>query len=53
MTCETLSLEFSSQDPVRSAIVDSCIRVMDNGRESVNRKVLHSFGFSSVFDYVL
>ncbi|KAI5444426.1 hypothetical protein KIW84_012886 [Lathyrus oleraceus] len=27
------------QDPVRSAIVDSCIRVMDNGRESINRKL--------------
>jgi len=37
--CETFFLELSSQDPVRSAIVDSCIRVMDNGRESVNRKV--------------
>lgn len=53
MICGTLSVEFSLQDPVRSAIVDSCIRVMDNGRESVNRKVLHSFRFSNVFDYVL
>ncbi|CAJ1955939.1 unnamed protein product [Sphenostylis stenocarpa] len=33
----------SNQDPVRSAIVDSCIRVMDNGRESVNRKVFFIF----------
>nr|XP_029150955.1 protein ENHANCED DISEASE RESISTANCE 2 isoform X5 [Arachis hypogaea] len=31
------------QDPVRSAIVDSCIRVMDNGRESINRKVFFMF----------
>ncbi|CAL5196988.1 unnamed protein product [Lathyrus oleraceus] len=31
------------QDPVRSAIVDSCIRVMDNGRESINRKVFFIF----------
>jgi hypothetical protein len=27
------------QDPVRSAIIDSCIRVTDNGRESVHRSV--------------
>ncbi|QCE09346.1 protein ENHANCED DISEASE RESISTANCE 2-like [Vigna unguiculata] len=33
----------NNQDPVRSAIVDSCIRVMDNGRESVNRKVFFIF----------
>ncbi|XP_058780131.1 protein ENHANCED DISEASE RESISTANCE 2-like isoform X2 [Vicia villosa] len=33
----------NDQDPVRSAIVDSCIRVMDNGRESINRKVFFIF----------
>ncbi|XP_061376664.1 protein ENHANCED DISEASE RESISTANCE 2 [Gastrolobium bilobum] len=33
----------TNQDPVRSAIVDSCIRVMDNGRESINRKVFFIF----------
>ncbi|XP_025614069.1 protein ENHANCED DISEASE RESISTANCE 2-like isoform X1 [Arachis hypogaea] len=33
----------ANQDPVRSAIVDSCIRVMDNGRESINRKVFFMF----------
>ncbi|TKY48537.1 ENHANCED DISEASE RESISTANCE 2 [Spatholobus suberectus] len=33
----------NNQDPVRSAIVDSCIRVMDNGRESINRKVFFIF----------
>ncbi|CAL5441709.1 unnamed protein product [Camellia sinensis] len=27
------------QDPIRSAIIDSCIRVTDNGRESIQRKV--------------
>ncbi|XP_050212546.1 protein ENHANCED DISEASE RESISTANCE 2 isoform X1 [Mercurialis annua] len=31
------------QDPVRSAIVDSCIRVTDNGRESIHRKVFFIF----------
>lgn len=30
---------FCSQDPARSAIIDSCIRVTDNGRENINRKV--------------
>lgn len=30
---------FPFQEPVKSAIVDSCIRVMDNGRESIHRKV--------------
>ncbi|XP_071732926.1 protein ENHANCED DISEASE RESISTANCE 2-like [Rutidosis leptorrhynchoides] len=32
-----------SQMPLRSAIVDSCIRVMDNGRESFSRKVFFIF----------
>ncbi|KAL5716961.1 hypothetical protein ACHQM5_010060 [Ranunculus cassubicifolius] len=31
------------QDPVRSAIIDACIRVTDNGRESIYRKVLFIF----------
>ncbi|CAN1253163.1 Protein ENHANCED DISEASE RESISTANCE 2 [Linum perenne] len=31
------------QDPLRSAIIDSCIRVTENGRETVNRKVLFVF----------
>uniref|UniRef100_M1C950 Pleckstrin homology (PH) domain-containing protein / lipid-binding START domain-containing protein n=1 Tax=Solanum tuberosum TaxID=4113 RepID=M1C950_SOLTU len=26
------------EDPVRSAVIDSCIRVTDNGRESIQRK---------------
>lgn len=30
------------QDPVRSAIIDSCIRVTDNGRESIQRKVCNT-----------
>ncbi|KAE9585758.1 hypothetical protein Lal_00010189 [Lupinus albus] len=33
----------SNQDPVRSTIVDSSVRVMDNGRESINRKVFFIF----------
>lgn len=31
------------EDPVRSAIIDSCIRVTDNGRESMHRKVFFIF----------
>ncbi|XP_061998570.1 protein ENHANCED DISEASE RESISTANCE 2-like [Rosa rugosa] len=31
------------QEPVRSAIIDSCIRVTDNGKASVHRKVFFSF----------
>ncbi|XP_059659495.1 protein ENHANCED DISEASE RESISTANCE 2-like isoform X2 [Cornus florida] len=31
------------EDPNRSAIIDSCIRVMDNGRESIQRKVFFIF----------
>jgi hypothetical protein len=31
------------QDPVRSAIIDSCIRVTDNGRESVHRSNFYIF----------
>ncbi|KAI4334386.1 hypothetical protein L6164_019086 [Bauhinia variegata] len=33
----------TNEDPVKSAIIDSCIRVMDNGRESINRKVFFLF----------
>ncbi|XP_038706154.1 protein ENHANCED DISEASE RESISTANCE 2-like [Tripterygium wilfordii] len=33
----------NDKDPVRSAIIDSCIRVMDNGRESIHRKVFFIF----------
>ncbi|KAK3011600.1 hypothetical protein RJ639_011435 [Escallonia herrerae] len=31
------------QEPVRSAIIDSCIRVTDNGRESYHRKIFFIF----------
>ncbi|KAJ8768696.1 hypothetical protein K2173_023600 [Erythroxylum novogranatense] len=31
------------EGPVRSAIVDSCIRVTDNGRENIHRKVFFIF----------
>ncbi|OVA10121.1 Pleckstrin homology domain [Macleaya cordata] len=38
------SIPLSKQeDPVRSATIDSCIRVMDNGRESIHRKVFFIF----------
>ncbi|OMO67424.1 hypothetical protein CCACVL1_20525 [Corchorus capsularis] len=33
----------SLQEPGRSAIIDSCIRVTDNGRESIHRKVFFIF----------
>ncbi|KAK1419639.1 hypothetical protein QVD17_28867 [Tagetes erecta] len=32
-----------SQEPLRSAVIDSCIRVTDNGRESFSRKVFFIF----------
>ncbi|XP_062092946.1 protein ENHANCED DISEASE RESISTANCE 2-like [Humulus lupulus] len=32
-----------NEEPVKSAIIDSCIRVTDNGRESIHRKVLFIF----------
>ncbi|KAI5016532.1 protein ENHANCED DISEASE RESISTANCE 2-like isoform X2 [Hordeum vulgare subsp. vulgare] len=31
------------EDPVRSAVIDSCIRVTDNGRESVHRSIFYIF----------
>nr|CAB3499361.1 unnamed protein product [Digitaria exilis] len=31
------------EDPVRSAVIDSCIRVTDNGRESVHRSEFYIF----------
>ncbi|KAK3005321.1 hypothetical protein RJ639_017006, partial [Escallonia herrerae] len=31
------------EEPVRSAIIDSCIRVTDNGRESYHRKIFFIF----------
>ncbi|GAV66415.1 PH domain-containing protein/START domain-containing protein/DUF1336 domain-containing protein [Cephalotus follicularis] len=37
------SLQSNHQDPCRSAIIDSCIRVIDNGRESIHRKVFFIF----------
>ncbi|KZV39761.1 protein ENHANCED DISEASE RESISTANCE 2-like [Dorcoceras hygrometricum] len=33
----------SDEDPVKSAIIDSCIRVTDNGRENIQRKVIFAF----------
>ncbi|XP_057483584.1 protein ENHANCED DISEASE RESISTANCE 2-like isoform X1 [Actinidia eriantha] len=33
----------NNEDPIRSAIIDSCIRVTDNGRESIQRKVFFIF----------
>ncbi|KAI3997376.1 hypothetical protein MKX01_003179 [Papaver californicum] len=39
------------EDPVRSAIIDSCIRVMDNGRESIHRKVFFIFTLYNTSDH--
>ncbi|KAM7262709.1 hypothetical protein ACFE04_000392 [Oxalis oulophora] len=33
----------NNEEPVRSAILSSCLRVTDNGRESINKKVLFTF----------
>ncbi|WOL04269.1 protein ENHANCED DISEASE RESISTANCE 2 isoform X1 [Canna indica] len=33
----------SREEPIKSALVDSCIRVTDNGRESMHRNVLYVF----------
>ncbi|XP_012447789.1 protein ENHANCED DISEASE RESISTANCE 2 isoform X3 [Gossypium raimondii] len=38
------------QEPVRSAVIDSCIRVIDNGRESINKKVFFIFTVYSILD---
>ncbi|XAR59980.1 hypothetical protein NMG60_11033183 [Bertholletia excelsa] len=40
-----------NQDPIRSAIIDSCIRVMDNGRESIQRKVFFIFTLYSTSNH--
>ncbi|XP_019436278.1 PREDICTED: protein ENHANCED DISEASE RESISTANCE 2-like isoform X2 [Lupinus angustifolius] len=41
----------NNQDPVRSSIVDSSVRVMDNGRESINRKVFFIFTLYSTSNH--
>lgn len=38
------------QEPMRSAMIDSCIRVVDNGRESQRRKVCHIHYIVPVLD---
>ncbi|KAI3731002.1 hypothetical protein L1987_62185 [Smallanthus sonchifolius] len=40
-----------SEDPLRSATVDSCIRVTDNGRESYSRKVFFMFTLYNTSDH--
>ncbi|PRQ33532.1 putative protein ENHANCED DISEASE RESISTANCE 2, PH domain, START [Rosa chinensis] len=32
-----------NEDPIRSAVIDACIRVTDDGRESISRKVFFIF----------
>lgn len=40
------------QEPVRSAVIDSCIRVTDNGKASIHRKVwtLETLCFSEILE---
>ncbi|XP_057989406.1 protein ENHANCED DISEASE RESISTANCE 2-like isoform X2 [Hevea brasiliensis] len=40
-----------NEEPVRSAIIDSCIRITDNGRESINRKVFFIFTLYSTLNH--
>ncbi|XP_009626094.1 protein ENHANCED DISEASE RESISTANCE 2-like isoform X1 [Nicotiana tomentosiformis] len=39
------------EEPIRSAIIDSCIRVTDNGRESFHRKVFFIFTLYNTSDH--
>ncbi|XP_049933334.1 protein ENHANCED DISEASE RESISTANCE 2 isoform X2 [Nymphaea colorata] len=39
------------EDPIRSAVIDSCIRVTDNGRENIHRKVLFMFTLYNSSDH--
>lgn len=39
------------EEPVKSAMIHSCIRVTDNGRESINRKVLFVFTLYNSLDH--
>ncbi|KAK2634011.1 hypothetical protein Ddye_028803 [Dipteronia dyeriana] len=36
-----------TEEPVRSAIIDSCVRVTDNGRETIHRKIFFIFTLSN------
>ncbi|EOY18665.1 Pleckstrin (PH) and lipid-binding START domains-containing protein [Theobroma cacao] len=39
------------EEPVRSAMIDSCIRVTDDGRESIHKKVFFIFTLHSTLDH--
>ncbi|XVF75560.1 hypothetical protein PTKIN_Ptkin13bG0196600 [Pterospermum kingtungense] len=39
------------EEPVRSAIINSCIRVTDNGSESINKKAFFIFTIESTSDH--
>ncbi|XP_009770311.1 protein ENHANCED DISEASE RESISTANCE 2 isoform X1 [Nicotiana sylvestris] len=41
----------NNEDPVRSAVINSCIRVTDNGRESIQRKVVFIFTLYSASNH--
>ncbi|KAL5801738.1 hypothetical protein ACOSQ3_033370 [Xanthoceras sorbifolium] len=38
------------EEPVRSAIIDSCVRITDNGRESIHRKIFFIFTLSNTLN---
>ncbi|XP_076961066.1 protein ENHANCED DISEASE RESISTANCE 2-like [Bidens hawaiensis] len=40
-----------SEEPLRSAVIDSCIRVTDNGRESFSRKVFFIFSLYNALNH--
>nr|CAD1844030.1 unnamed protein product [Ananas comosus var. bracteatus] len=39
------------EDPMRSALIDSCLRVTDNGRESMHRSVFYIFTLYNVSNH--
>ncbi|KAG0457251.1 hypothetical protein HPP92_022103 [Vanilla planifolia] len=43
LNCYKSAPTSSREDPVKSALLDSCIRVTDNGRENIHKKVLFIF----------
>ncbi|KAI7754786.1 hypothetical protein M8C21_015926, partial [Ambrosia artemisiifolia] len=43
--------ESESKNPLRSATIDSCIRVTDNGRESLSRKVFFIFTLCNTLNH--
>ncbi|XP_068663462.1 protein ENHANCED DISEASE RESISTANCE 2-like isoform X2 [Aristolochia californica] len=42
---------YKKKDPSRSAVIDSCIRVTDNGRMNIHRKVFYIFTLYNVLNH--